>query len=244
MSIAGFGASLGAGFLAGVLSTLSPCVFPLLPLVVGAATATGRFGAFWLAAGVATSFTLAGLFVATVGFAIGLDGGVLRSVSAILLVILGVMLLSTAAQTRLGIVTGTLTNAADRLSRMLSVSAAPGQAIIGLLLGLVWSPCVGPTLGAASLLAAQGKDLPGVAGIMLAFGIGTTIPLILVAILSRHVLLRWRRQALTVGRVGKLAMGVSAIAVGLLILSGTDRYIETRLVQASPAWLTMVTTYF
>ena len=63
--------SIGAGLLAGILSTLSPCVFPLLPLVVGAATSAGRLGAFWLAAGVAIAFTLAGLFVATVGFAVG-----------------------------------------------------------------------------------------------------------------------------------------------------------------------------
>ncbi|MGA7540495.1 MAG: hypothetical protein WBW93_17190, partial [Steroidobacteraceae bacterium] len=65
--------SIGAGFLAGILSTLSPCVFPLLPLVLGAATSADRSGAFWLAGGVAVSFTAAGLFLATVGFAIGLD---------------------------------------------------------------------------------------------------------------------------------------------------------------------------
>ena len=85
-------ASVGAGLLAGILSTLSPCVFPLLPLVIGAATSTHRTGAFWLAGGVAVSFTMAGLFVATVGFAIGLDGDIFRIVSAILLMLLGAAL--------------------------------------------------------------------------------------------------------------------------------------------------------
>jgi cytochrome c-type biogenesis protein len=236
--------SVGAGLLAGILSTLSPCVFPLLPLVVGAATSTGRFGALWLAAGVAISFTVAGLFVATVGFAIGLDGDVLRRFSAVLLVILGVALVSGSIQTRLGFASSNLINAGDRWIRQLSISGGQGQVIVGLLLGLVWSPCVGPTLGAASLLAAQRKDLVGVGAVMLAFGVGTTIPMIIVATASRQVLLRWRRRALTLGQIGKLALGASAFAIGVLILSGADRSVEAILVQASPTWLTNVTTYF
>jgi cytochrome c biogenesis protein CcdA len=235
---------MGAGVLAGILSTLSPCVFPLLPLVVGAATSTGRFGAFWLAAGVAISFTTAGLFVATVGFAIGIDGDVFRRLSAILLIALGIMLVSTPIQVRLGYAAGNLTNSADGWIRSLSLRTARGQFVVGLLLGLVWSPCVGPTLGAASVLAAQRKDLFGVAGVMLAFGIGTTLPMLIVATLSRRVLLRWRHQMLTAGQVGKVAMGASVLAMGVLILSGVDRLVETRLVQASPAWLTNLTTYF
>jgi cytochrome c-type biogenesis protein len=81
-------ASIGEGLLAGILSTLSPCVFPLLPLVIGAATSTHRSGAYWLAGGVATSFTAAGLFVATIGFAIGLYGDLFRTISAVLLMLL------------------------------------------------------------------------------------------------------------------------------------------------------------
>ena len=154
------------------------------------------------------------------------------------------MLLSTAIQTRLDFAACKLTNAADRWIRQLSVSGGPGQFVVGLLLGLVWSPCVGPTLGAASLLAAQRKDLMGVAAVMLSFGVGTTIPMVLVAMASRRVLLRWRQRVLTFGQMGKLAMGASALAVGVLILSGADRYLETRLVQVSPTWLTDLTTYF
>jgi cytochrome c-type biogenesis protein len=237
-------ASLGAGLFAGILSTLSPCVFPLLPLVVGAATSADRSGAYWLAAGVATSFTVAGLFVATVGFAIGLDGDVFRRLSAILLIVLGVALLSTALQTRLGFAAGRLSNVGDQLIRRLSLSTGRGQLVVGILLGLIWSPCVGPTLGAASLLAAQRKDLWDVAAVMLAFGAGTTIPMVLVATLSRRALLRWRHQMLAVGQLGKLAMGVSVLAVGIFILTGADRSVEAQLVQVSPDWLTNLTTYF
>ena len=65
--------ALGLALLAGILSTLSPCVLPLLPIVLGAALTEHRFGPLALAAGVALSFVVVGLFVATVGFAIGLD---------------------------------------------------------------------------------------------------------------------------------------------------------------------------
>ena len=151
--------SVGAGLLAGILSTLSPCVLPLLPLVIAAATSTHRSGAFWLAGGVAVSFTAAGLFIATVGFAIGLDEDVFRRASAILLILLGAALLSTTLQARLGAATGGLSSVGDRLIRRAAPTSGRGQLLVGVLLGLVWSPCAGPTLGAASLLAAQRKDL-------------------------------------------------------------------------------------
>jgi len=236
--------SVGAGLLAGTLSTLSPCVFPLLPLVVGAATSTHRSGAFWLAGGVAVSFTAAGLFIATVGFAIGLDQNVFRTASAILLVLLGVALLSTTLQSRLGAAAGGLSSAGDRFIRRLGLTSGRGQFLVGVLLGLVWSPCAGPTLGAASLLAAQRKDLGSVATIMFAFGVGTTLPILMVAWLSRAALLRWRGRILSAGHLGKVTMGICAVAVGALILTGVDRSIEAALVSASPAWLTNLTTSF
>jgi len=237
-------ASVGAGLLAGILSTLSPCVFPLLPLVIGAATSTHRSGAYWLAGGVATSFTAAGLFVATIGFAVGLDGDLFRTISAGLMVLLGLALLSSTMQASLGVVAGGLSGAADRLIRRLSLTGATGQFVVGALLGLVWSPCVGPTLGAASVLAAQRKDLGSVAAIMFVFGVGTTLPMLTVAALSRSALLRWRRRMLSAGHFGKVAMGLSAIAVGGMILTGIDRRVETALVSASPPWLTDLTTQF
>jgi cytochrome c-type biogenesis protein len=237
-------ASISAGLLAGILSTLSPCVFPLLPLVIGAATSTRRSGAYWLAGGVAASFTIAGLFAATIGFAIGLDRVLFRTASAVLLVLLGLVLLSSTIQAHLGIVVGGLSGTGDRFIRRVSLTSAAGQFVVGSLLGLVWSPCVGPTLGAASLLAAQRKDLGSVAAVMFAFGVGTTLPMLAVAVLSRAALQRWRQPMLSAGHLGKVAMGLSALAVGAMILTGVDRRVEATLVNASPAWLTDLTTQF
>jgi cytochrome c-type biogenesis protein len=81
--------TLGLALLAGMLSVLSPCVLPLLPIVMGTAASEHRLGPIALAVGLATSFVAIGLFVATIGFSLGLDTGVFRAVSAILLIGMG-----------------------------------------------------------------------------------------------------------------------------------------------------------
>jgi cytochrome c biogenesis protein CcdA len=236
--------SIGFGFLAGILSTLSPCVLPLLPLVLGPAVAVHRLGVPALAAGLVTSFVAVGLFVATVGFSIGLDGSVFRSISAVLLGLLGVVLLSGALQQRFAIATGGISNAGSRLIARISPSGLGGQFVLGLLLGAIWSPCVGPTLGAASLLAAQGRDLASVAIVMVAFGFGTAIPLLIIGSLSREALSRWRGNLMGVGKIGKVALGIGALAVAAMILTGLDRTLEAALVAASPTWLVNLTTRY
>ena len=238
------GGSIGAGYLAGVLSTLSPCVLPLLPLVVGSALAAHRVGALVLAAGLALSFTAIGLFVATVGFAIGLDGDVFRTASAVLLMVIGLVLLSSALQARFAAATGGVGDAGNRLLTRLSPRGLGGQFIVGVVLGAVWSPCVGPTLGAASVLAARGQDLGAVATVMLAFGLGASTPLLLISFLSRGALVRWRGRMARAGQAGKMLLGGGAVVVSLLILTGLDRSVEAVLVTASPAWLTDLTTQF
>ncbi|MFL1877098.1 cytochrome c biogenesis protein CcdA, partial [Hansschlegelia beijingensis] len=89
--------TLALAFGAGVLSVLSPCVLPLLPIVFAAAASEHRLGPLALAAGLALSFVAIGLFVATIGFAAGLDSSVFRAVGAFLLIAIGVVLLLPAA---------------------------------------------------------------------------------------------------------------------------------------------------
>ena len=237
-------ASLGFGFVAGLLSTLSPCVLPLLPLVLGGAVAAHRFGMVALAAGLVLSFVVVGMFVATIGFSIGLDGVLLRQVTAIGLFLVGIVLLSGALQLRFAVAAAGLGDAGNRLIARIVPTGLGGQFILGLILGTVWSPCIGPTLGAASLLAAQGKDLGAAAGVMAAFGAGAAVPLALVGLLSRQALMHWRGRLMQAGGAGKSLLGVTAIAVAALILTGTDKTLETALVNASPAWLTGLTTRY
>lgn len=238
-----FGA-LGLAFVAGLLSTLSPCVLPLLPLVLGAAAAERRYAPALLALGVAMSFVAIGLFLATVGFAIGLDGDWLRVVAAALLIGLGVIMLAPELQARFAAAGGPFS---DRLSAAFGAGAQGGmlgQFGVGLLLGAVWSPCVGPTLGAASVLAARGEDLGAVATTMAGFGLGAAAPLMLLGALSRQAMARWRDRLLTFGKQAKQALGASLVLIGALIVTGYDKILETALVTASPEWLTQLTTRF
>lgn len=236
--------SMFFGYLAGVLSILSPCVLPLLPMVMGPASTAHRFGLAALAGGLVVSFVAVGLFVATIGFSIGLDGEWFRTASAVMLLLLGVVLLSATLQTRFAVATGGVSDAGQRLIDKLQPSGLSGQFVFGLLLGAVWSPCVGPTLGAASVLAAQGKSLFAVAAVMIAFGFGAATPLLAVGLLSREAMRRWRGSMMNAGKTGKLLLGAGALLVAALILTGGDHLLEAFLVDHSPAWLTRMTTRF
>jgi cytochrome c-type biogenesis protein len=237
-------AATALAFLAGVLSTLSPCVLPLLPIVLGTALSEHRAGPLALAAGLALSFVAIGLLVATVGFAIGLDAGVFRMVAGVLLIAVGIVLLMPKLQAQFALAAGPVGNWTEQRFGGFSTTGLGGQFAVGLLLGAVWSPCVGPTLGAASVLASQQSQLGSVACTMLAFGIGAALPLVLLGFVSREAMLRWRTRMLAAGQRGKLVMGVVLTATGLLIVSGADKAIETALVEASPMWLNELTTKF
>jgi cytochrome c-type biogenesis protein len=234
--------ALVLAFVAGLLSILSPCVLPLVPIVLGAAASAHPRGALMLAAGLALSFTGIGLLIALAGTGLGLDAGLFRVVAAIIMLAIGVVLLVPSWQAQLAVAGGPVQRWADEHSQGLAASGPRGQFMIGLLLGAVWSPCVGPTLGAASLLASQGHDLVRVTLTMLAFGLGAGVPLVVLGWVSRASMVRIRARLLSAGKLGKTLMGAAFVVVAVAILSGVDKQLETWLVAVSPAWLTELTT--
>jgi cytochrome c-type biogenesis protein len=236
--------TLALAFAAGLLSILSPCVLPLVPIVLGTAIIAHPLGAVALAAGLSLSFTVLGLLLALVGFGLGIDAGMFRVAAAAIMIGLGAVLLVPAWQARLAAAGGPISDWADRRFGGLASSGLAGQFAVGLLLGAVWSPCVGPTLGAASLLASQGHDLLRVALTMAVFGIGAALPLILLGLLSRATLMGVRSRLMSAGKLGKGLLGATFIVIGVAIVSGADKRIEAALVAASPPWLTELTTSF
>jgi len=236
--------SMVLAFIAGVLSVLSPCVLPILPIVLGVAASRHKLGSAALAAGLSISFVAVGLFVATVGHSIGLNGDAFRSVAAVLIVTLGAILVLPSLQAGLAVAAGPIAAWTDRRFGSSHGVGLSGQFWVGVLLGAVWSPCVGPTLGAASLLAAQGRDLTQVGITMLAFGLGAALPLLVLGVVSREAMMRWRNQLMAASHGVKVALGVLFIVIGLLVLLGFDKKIEALLVDASPQWLTDLTTRF
>ena len=84
--------SVAGAFVAGVLTVLSPCVLPILPIVFGAAASERKYGPAALAAGLTVSFVAIGLFVATIGYSVGLTAELFRQIAAALMIVLGAVL--------------------------------------------------------------------------------------------------------------------------------------------------------
>ncbi len=236
--------SYALSFLAGVLSILSPCVLPLIPIIIGGALNTHKLGPYALALGLAISFTVVGVFLATVGASLGLDTGTFRNVAAVLLLIFGIILLSPALQAKFAAATAGIGNAGQNTLSRFSADSLFGQFVLGMLLGVVWSPCVGPILGAAITLASQGEQLGHVVAVMACFGLGAGLPLIILGLLSRQAMQKARNSLFTAGKVGKQLLGGMMILIAIMIITGLDKQFESVLVQASPDWLNNLTTRF
>ena len=236
--------SYGFSLLAGLLSTLSPCVLPILPILLGSATAAHPRAPLALAAGLALSYAVIGTTIAWAGSFIGIDTSAFRSVAAVVLGLLGLVLMSTSLQHQFAAATSGIGEAGNAFVSRFSLDGLKGQFVIGLALGVVWSPCVGPTLGAAIMLATQGSHLPQAALLMGIFGVGAALPVIGLAYVSRAAMMKIRGRLMQAGKAGKAVLGAIMVAVALLILTGADKPLETWLVDGSPAWLTTLTTRF
>lgn len=217
-------------------------MLPLAPILIGSALAAHRLGAWALAAGLALSFTLVGALLASLGARIGLESDAFRAVAAVMLLGFGALLLSTLLQERFALATTGLSNASQRMLSGISGDGLSGQFVLGLLLGVAWSPCVGPTLGAAITLASQGEQLAQVALVMALFGLGAGLPLVALGALSRQVTVRLRGHLLAAARNGKKILGGVMLMLGAFILTGADKRIEAWILDVAPDWITRLGT--
>lgn len=236
--------SVALAYIAGLVTILNPCVLPLMPILIASALGQSRWGPAALAAGLVLSFATFGLLIIAFGFSIGLEEGTVRTAAGILLVLAGATLLWPRAQMALGTALAPLANAANNRLGRISGQGAAGQFAIGLLLGAVWAPCVGPTLGVAIAAASTGDNLFSAFGIFLVFGVGVATSMLVFAYGSRKALAERRTVAMAIARFGKPAFGVALLVVGTLILTGGDRAIEAYVLDMTPDWLVRFTTRF
>jgi cytochrome c biogenesis protein CcdA len=234
--------ALISSYAAGMLTTLNPCVLPVLPIVMATAFSGGRFGPLALVAGLASGFTAIGLTVAATGAFLGLDPGVLRMVAAVMFIAAGCLLLFKRLQDGLSQVMQPLADRANTLSMGANGGSLAGQFGIGLLLGVVWSPCSGPALGAAVGLAATAGGLDDAALRMAFFGLGAGTILALIAYGSRAAVNANRARLMSFATAAKPVAGVIFIGLGALTLSGYDKLLEAALVSRMPEWLVNFTT--
>lgn len=229
-------AAIPLALVAGVFSILSPCVWPLVPVVTSSAAASGRSGLVYLVLGLSLSFAFAGTLLTLLLVSTGLDPELFRYVAAGMLVAVALVLLVRWLNDR---VTLWLSSLSSRLNMRGGGGAgsAPGQFGVGALLGVVWLPCVGPTLGAAIALASLGQSMVLAFVVMLSYGIGTAGVLLLAGITSDRLLARWRSRALSSGAFGKQLLGWSLLLLGVLVLTGIDKYLEAFAVSIVPTWV-------
>ncbi|MFM0557902.1 cytochrome c biogenesis protein CcdA [Paraburkholderia sediminicola] len=199
-------------------------------------------GVVALAAGLGVSFSGIAIFVAAVGMSLGLDNDVFRRAAAVLMILFGLAMFSQRLQAAFNRVAAGIGGPSQRWLSPIKDNTLSGQFAVGLLLGAVWSPCVGPTLGAATTLASQGRSLGNIALLMGIFGFGAGLPLVILGFLSRTSALKVRGRLRSAGTVGKTVLGAVFVIFGGLALAGLDETLETALLSASPAGLTAFTT--
>ena len=133
-------ASYSLALLAGLLSTLSPCVLPIVPILLGSAMNAHRRAPIALALGLAISYATIGTALAWAGTALELDSELVRRMGAALLGLFALVILSSSLQQRFAAATSGIGNAGNRLLSRLHLSGLYGQFVVGLVLGMIWSP--------------------------------------------------------------------------------------------------------
>ena len=222
---------------AGLLTLINPCVLPVLPIVLATSLQASPWGPVALAAGMSAAFVTLGIAVAAFGQSIGLTSDTLTEVAALMMVAFGLTLLVPRLNAGFAYATAGLASRADQRITETGGSGLQGQLLGGLLLGAVWSPCVGPTLGGAISLASQGRDLPSAAASMAAFALGVSTVMLALGYGTRAVL--QRRQALMrrIALRAKPILGGVFLAVGLMLFFNLHHVAEAALLNVLPIWL-------
>ena len=233
-------AQMGLSLAAGSLTTLSPCVFPLLPLVLGSALQANRLAPLAMGLGMALSFASIGMLLGALGPALGIDGDVVRIAGAVLLLAFAAVMLIPSWSEQFTRWMLPIASTANAASSRLSGGSLGSALLLGAVLGLVWSPCSGPLLASAlTLVASEGGVVRG--GTVLGlFGIGAAIPLVAVAYASRSGFNRARGWVLS--RIDRVKTGFALLLglMGLAILTGADKWLEARVTAWLPdAWVNL-----
>lgn len=215
--------SLAAAFLAGVLSFLSPCVLPLVPtylVYLGGERGRPLFNALFFVLGFGVVFFLLGLPFTFVGGLLFEHRQTLARIGGGLLILFGLYMLGLRPRWGVGL-------------RYQGETARPlGALLLGATLGLGWTPCIGPILGAILTLTAVG----GGVGLLLAYILGLAVPFLLVALFAERVK-GWLRRAGRLSHYVELLAGVVLLVAGVLLLTGTYTALNSFFLRITPEWL-------
>ena len=234
-------------FIAGLLSILAPCTLPVVPLVLGAGAGGGRNRPVGLVIGLALSFVVVTIVLASILGALGISTSGLRLVAVVALGSVGLTLvwprLARVLEVAFRPLVGLGTRLATGRSAMLGSPTSGGQTdragglwsglAMGAAIGLVWAPCVGPIMAGTIAVAATRGPTPEAAVIALAYVGGAAIPLLAVARWGRAIANRPR--GFFSGQALRRSFGAVTVAAALVIATGFDARIQSAVTDALPA---------
>lgn len=235
---------LGLSFLAGLLTTLSPCVLPMIPMILGSALQKNRQTPLYMAFGLMIGFTGVGFALSRFGSLLGADSAQIRNISAVLLLLLAMSLLSQKIQDFISEKLSFLAAQGARQSSQVDESRPLGALLLGLLLGLIWSPCSGPTLGLAIGLASREGEAPRALLLMFVFSVGASVPLLALSYGLRDFYFRHKSKFLTNTQRAKKVFAILMFLTAIFILTGLDKKIETWALSLMPeSWVELTTRF-
>jgi len=230
---------LGFAFLAGLVTILAPCIWPLLPIILSAsATGKGHRRPLGITLGIMLSFTFFTLGISYLIKLFNLDPNLIRDFAVLVLVFLGLTLIIPALSR--------LTEAwVSRLSGAFGKTGRAGSDfgsgfITGLSLGVVWSPCAGPILASIAALAATGQVNLQVLLVTLAYVTGVGIPLFIFAYGGQKVFAKTRFLSSKTGRIQQV-FGVFMLLTALAIFTNYDKVIQLKLLNLFPNYTNALT---
>lgn len=224
-------------WLGGVLIAFSPCILPALPLIVAASLQRHPLGPMMMAFGLMIGFVFMGTILYMLSHWLSFSSYEWRWVAALIFILLGGMILIPDWHAS---ILSPISNKAHQLTIKADELGIYGQIIIGFLLGIVWSPCVGPALGAIFVLVAtQGSSLYAAFSFAV-FALGAAMPLLLIAYGGRH----WVMKSNSVLRHSNQIMGGVLLLLGISVILQLDLWLQAILIRVLPDfWLNAVTAY-
>lgn len=218
-------------FLAGIATVLSPCILPLLPIILSSSDSSGKQRPLGVVTGFVASFTFFTLFLSLLVRLSGIPADSMRLLSIVILAGFGASLLIPGFQAKLEMLFSRLGAFAPKKQH----AGFVGGLLVGFSLGLLWTPCVGPILAAVISLAITGTVTAQAALITFAYALGTALPMFLIMMAGSAALQKVPWLVKNTGRIQK-AFGILMILTALAILLNIDRSFQIWILTAFPSY--------
>ncbi len=225
-------------FLAGIITITSPCIIPLLPIILGSALKQDKRYPLLTVLGMATAFTFFGILFGAFGNLLPFDRRILHTGAYWLLAMVGIVLLVPKLESLFSTFSSKLVAKFSRYTPTSTKLHQPSEAFfLGALLGLIWAPCAGPILGSIVILSSTAKNIPLAGALFLTYALGAGLPMLLIAYGGQRILKK-KDAFQKYNAFLKKCFGVLLIITAIFLATGTFKHIEKFTSQYAPVWST------